>query len=90
LSEKRKAEKKRGGGRAPEPEPEPEKAPAPAKPPGKIMMDSAFTKSTSNDISNEQDRPTSSQVKWVPPHLRGAAQQDQENAGSADQAWGDE
>ena len=54
------------------------------------MMDSAFTKSTSNDISNEQDRPTSSQVKWVPPHLRGAAQQDQENAGSADQAWGDE
>ena len=88
LSEKRKADRAKSKAQK-ESEPEPEKPPVePPKPKGTIMMDSAFMKSTaaSNGSTENTERPAPSSSKWVPPHLRGVAQ-DQENVGSADSAW---
>jgi len=88
LSEKRKAARTKGKANN-EPEPESNNPPVePPKPKGTIMMDSTFMKSTtaSNGSTENTERPAPSSSKWVPPHLRGAAQ-DQENVGSADSAW---
>jgi ATPase subunit of ABC transporter with duplicated ATPase domains len=89
LSEQRKAARKAGGKKSKEPEPAPEPEPEPEekKPPGKITIDSAFGQTkTSSENADNTERPAPSSTKWVPPHLRGAAQ-DQENAGAADDAW---
>jgi ABC-type glutathione transport system ATPase component len=90
LTEKRKAEREKKSKKpaakasAPAETAEPAKAASPPKPPGKIMMDSAFTQSTAQ---NERPPPPLTS-KWVPPHLR-TAQQENENAAAAaaDDAW---
>ena len=89
LTEKRKAERekksKKPAATAPVKTAE-SAAEAPPKPPGKIMMDSAFTQSTAQNETNERPPPPSTS-KWVPPHLRASQQENENAAGAADDAW---